>query len=138
MKHVIVTRHPGAVAWLRAQVPALADAPVLADASRADVANRHVYGVVPLSLADAAWRVTAIVFDGAPPRGAEYTADDMRAAGARLVTYTVVESGSIPVGDLDAVETAKLGRQPVETADEWSRRHPETRTGGAWDRRSRG
>lgn len=106
---IILTRHPAVVEWFRSVYPALKDAPVLESATREDVAGRHVYGVVPLYLADAAFRVTVLAFD-TPPRGAEYTVDDMVNAGARAVTYTVVESYSIPPGDLDAVETAKLIR----------------------------
>jgi hypothetical protein len=110
---IIVTRHPAVVVWLRENVPELADAPILTSATRADVAGRHVYGVVPLDLADAAWRVSVIAFDR-PPRGAEYSVEEMRAAGARLMTYTVVESSTIPIGDLDAVETAKILRDSRE------------------------
>jgi len=34
--------------------------------------------------------VVAVEFSGAPPRGAEYTAADMVAAGARLEAYVVM------------------------------------------------
>ena len=37
-------------------------------------------------------RGVTIEFDGAAPRGVEYTLDDMRRAGARLVAYKVKRS----------------------------------------------
>lgn len=48
---VIVSRHVGTIAWLRAECPHLASAPVLASATPTDVVGRHVWGNVPLHLA---------------------------------------------------------------------------------------
>lgn len=90
---VIVTRHAATVEWLRAEVPELADAPVLASATADDVRGRIVYGNVPLFLAEEAAEVRVVEFTGAPPRGAEYGIEEMRAAGARISTYTVVNGG---------------------------------------------
>ncbi len=94
-ENIIVSRHPAAIAFIRAERPELADAPVLASATVADVAGRHVYGNVPLGLAVHADGVTTVEFAGPPPRGAEYGIAEMRAAGAHLATYTVVP-GRIP------------------------------------------
>lgn len=52
-----------------------------------------VVGNVPLHLAAVATAVIAIEFDGPAPRGAEYTADDMERAGARLAYYRVERTG---------------------------------------------
>lgn len=86
---VIVSRHQATIEWLRQQVPALADVPVLESATAVDVRGRIVYGNVPLHLAAVAERVVAVEFTGTPPRGAEYGAAEMEAAGVRLRTYTV-------------------------------------------------
>lgn len=62
---------------------------VTVDATAEDVRGKLVVGNVPLALASLAHEVWAVEFSGKAPRGAEYTADDMEAAGARLVRYTV-------------------------------------------------
>lgn len=109
MRTVIVSRHPAAVAFIARAlggtldeegsvvVPErlagggkrLARIPVLASATAEDVAGAMVYGNLPLSLAALAAEVVAVEFEGAPPRGAEYSIIDMDAAGARLVRYRV-------------------------------------------------
>lgn len=86
---IIVTRHTGAIAWLREENPALATCQVIESPTADDVRDREVVGNVPMHLAAVAHAVTAIEFEGAPPRGAEYGVEEMRAAGARLVRYVV-------------------------------------------------
>lgn len=88
-KNIIVSRHVGTIEWLRAEYPHLAAAPILASADVADVAGQHIWGNVPLHLAAASRTVYAVEFSGQAPRGAEYTVDDMRAAGAHVRRYTV-------------------------------------------------
>lgn len=83
---LIVTRHPGAVEWLRRRGVV---ARVLAEVGPADVHGRVVFGNIPLYLAALTEMVYAIEFAGAPPRGAEYSAEDMDAAGASLAPYRV-------------------------------------------------
>ena len=63
--------------------------PVLSSATADDVRGKRVYGNIPLHLAALAAEVVAIEFDGEAPRGVEYTLDEMRRAGARLVAYKV-------------------------------------------------
>lgn len=63
--------------------------PILASATEEDVRDKVVYGNLPLHLAAAAQVVFAIEFEGDPPRGAEYTLEDMRRAGAVLRCYQV-------------------------------------------------
>ena len=89
MKRVIVSRHPAAVEFIRSAAPEFTDAEVLSSATEADVLDRVVAGNLPLHLAALAAEVIAVEFDGEPPRGAEYTAADMAAAGARLRRYRV-------------------------------------------------
>jgi putative CRISPR-associated protein (TIGR02620 family) len=108
MSKIIVSRHPGALAWLLQECPDLADVPVLSEASVVDVRDKIVYGNLPLHLAAEADRVFAIEFSGAPPRGAEYGVDEMRAAGAHLEQYSVARVCDISLGDLDAMETSRM------------------------------
>jgi hypothetical protein len=63
--------------------------PVLAEVTADDVRGKHVLGNLPFHLAALCASVTVIEFAGVTPRGAEYTADDMTAAGARLAMYAV-------------------------------------------------
>lgn len=116
--HVIVSRHAGAIEWiLEDMFPAssgyraetsesrtharvfdrnfpsqdIGYIPIISgDAKLNDVKDRVVIGNVPMSLAVLALRVYAIEFAGAPPRGQEYSAEQMRDAGARLVPYIVI------------------------------------------------
>lgn len=89
---IIVSRHPAAVEFIRCEAGLGEDVPVLASVTADDVRGKRVYGNLPLHLAAVASRsgeYWALEFDGAAPRGAEYTLDDMRAAGAKLVRYRV-------------------------------------------------
>jgi putative CRISPR-associated protein (TIGR02620 family) len=91
---VIVTRHAGAIEWLRRHYPQqIAGAPVLASAASDDVRGKVVVGNIPLHLGAQAAEVWAIEFDGPAPRGAEFTAEDMEAAAARLRRYRVTALG---------------------------------------------
>lgn len=66
--------------------------PVFAQATADDVRGNVVAGNLPLHLACLARSVYTVEFEGRPPRGQEYTLEDMRVAGARLVSYTVSRS----------------------------------------------
>lgn len=87
--HVIVSRHPAAVAFIRESMPEFASAVAMESAAPADVRGNVVAGNLPLHLAALASQIVAVEFAGPPPRGAEYKIEEMRAAGARLVRYTV-------------------------------------------------
>ena len=86
---LIVSRHPGAIQWLQQHYPWLSSAEIKESVSAEDVTNRVVAGNLPLSLAALCGEFHSIEFQGVPPRGAEYTADDMVLAGARLTRYRV-------------------------------------------------
>jgi putative CRISPR-associated protein (TIGR02620 family) len=86
---IIVSRHPGAIAWLLEKYPELADVPIKAEVTAADVVGAVVIGNLPLHLAAQALHVVVIEFTGAPPRGAEYGPEEMDKCGARLRTYYV-------------------------------------------------
>lgn len=89
MKRIIVSRHPAAIKFIRAEAPEFADALVVEQATVADVTGAIVAGNLPFYLAALAAQVVAVEFAGTPPRGAEYGVEEMRAAGARLRRYTV-------------------------------------------------
>jgi CxxC motif-containing protein len=87
---VIVSRHPAAVEFILEVSGLPVDTPVLTgNVSREDVLGKRVYGNIPMSLASVAAEVNAVEFDGAPPRGAEYGVEEMKAAGARISRYRV-------------------------------------------------
>jgi len=87
---VIISRHPAAIEFIRANDARFIDAPVITgNATPADVAGKVVAGNVPLHLAALAGSVVAVEFDGTPPRGQEYGLPEMEAAGSRLVEYVV-------------------------------------------------
>lgn len=88
--YVIISRHPAAIEFIRANDARFLAAPVITgNATPDDVRGKVVAGNIPLSLAALAEEVVAVEFSGAPPRGVEYSAADMDAAGARLERYTV-------------------------------------------------
>lgn len=89
MQYIIVSRHPAAVEFIRTEMPAFRDAPVLASATADDVRGAIVGGNLPLHLAAEAAIVVAVEFRGDAPRGAEYSIEEMRAAGAHLRAYQV-------------------------------------------------
>lgn len=99
MEIIIVTRHKGAIDWLHNVLGVSRDIPILTgNVGVDDVRGKYVIGNIPFSLAVEAKKVSVIEFDGIPPRGVEYTADDMVKAGARLATYEVKRVfGSIEV-----------------------------------------
>ncbi len=88
-KYVIVSRHPAAIQFIRANDARFLGAPVVSSATPDDVRDRWVAGNLPLHLAALAREVVAVEFAGQAPRGAEYSVADMAAAGAYLESYQV-------------------------------------------------
>lgn len=62
---------------------------VLSSATADDVKGKIVYGNLPMHLAVHAAEVRVVEFSGDAPRGAEYTIEDMVAAGAHISCYRV-------------------------------------------------
>ncbi len=109
MNKLIVSRHEAAVAFIRNAIKDEVDinrvVPIERDAAgneyipnvicvrdsvtENDVRGADVIGNLPLHLAALCARYRAVEFSGPAPRGAEYTLDDMIAAGAHLVEYYV-------------------------------------------------
>jgi len=87
---VIVTRHGALVEYLREIGLAPEGVEVLAHGDVADVADKHVVGVLPLHLAAVAASVTVVPLDlPAELRGVELTLDQVREFAGDVVTYKV-------------------------------------------------
>lgn len=85
---VIVTRHAGAVEWLRRHG---VEGEVVAQADAATVAGRVVVGALPLHLAALAAEVVAIDMNLPPNlRGVDLTPEQMDECGATLRRYRVL------------------------------------------------
>lgn len=85
---VIVTRHPGAVEWLRRRG---ITGEVLAHVTADDVRGKRVIGALPLHLAALTAAVGSIDLPGlaAADRGRDLTPEEMDAAGASIQWYVV-------------------------------------------------
>lgn len=115
MKQVIVSRHAAAVEFIRQEAGLEETVPVIEQATAEDVRGAVVYGNLPLHLAALAHTVIAVEFEGAPPRGTEYTVVDMHAAGARLRAYKVQSAPKSCYEDMPwcEEETAQLCSFPA-------------------------
>ena len=87
---VVVSRHAGAIEWLRRQGIAGA---VIEQATADDVRGRAVVGNLPLHLAALATKIGSIDMPNLPRemRGKDLTPEEMDAAGARISWYIVVK-----------------------------------------------
>lgn len=108
MRTIIVTRHPGALEWLRKHYPELFETTyqedpavdlevvepiVVAHAEPVGVAGNRVIGVLPFHLAALAaeyWHLDISV--PAEARGKELTCAEMERYGARLTRYLVLDA----------------------------------------------
>jgi len=87
---LIVTRHPGLLEVLSELGIATPDTKVVAHVSPADVREKHVAGVLPLSLAAECASVTEVALNVPPElRGKELSADQVRAHMTGVRTYIV-------------------------------------------------
>ncbi|HOW77965.1 MAG TPA: CRISPR-associated protein Csx16 [Verrucomicrobiota bacterium] len=101
MDTIIVSRHTGAVEWLR-QHGIVGE--VLAQVTDpAQIAGRVVVGALPLHLAAVAVEVMAIDMPGlrADQRGKDLTPAEMDAAGASLGRYRVIRLPDVPTQELE-------------------------------------
>jgi len=90
MSTVIISRHAGAVEWLKLRA---IEGDVIEHATIDDVRGKHVVGNLPLALASYAASVTAIEMPLLKPeqRGKDLTPAEMDEAGACLRTFHVHE-----------------------------------------------
>lgn len=97
---VIVSRHAGAVEWLRQRG---FEGKVIAQATRNDVVGCVVVGVVPLWLAAAAAEVWVIDMPDLKEeqRGKDLTPAEMDAAGASITQYYVTRGRTLMVENRD-------------------------------------
>jgi len=87
---IIVSRHKAVPEFIAEVLPEAAGAPVYAEVDEATVRGKTVIGNLPMNLAAIAGRYIAVEYPaGNAPRGSEYSLDDMKRAGARLVEYRV-------------------------------------------------
>ena len=87
---IIVTRHKGAVEWLRRNG---IEGKVIAHAHESDVVGEDVIGVLPFHLAYLANTITTIDMDlPLELRGQDVSPEQMDEFGARLTTYIVAKS----------------------------------------------
>lgn len=83
--------------------------PVVETATPEDVRGKVVYGNVPLRLAVLAKEVRTVEFTGTPPRGQEYSLEDMVEAGAEFRSYRVIDPDeSVVLSSEDAGYIARL------------------------------
>ena len=87
---IVVTRHPALVELLRERGLISGEWELLSHCTPEQVRGRHVIGVLPLSLAAVAERVTEIPLDLTPElRGVELDLPTLRRVAGEAVTYRV-------------------------------------------------
>lgn len=92
MEKIIVTRHPALVEYLKEIGVITGDEPVITHATEEDVRGKDVIGVLPLSLASVANRVTEVTLNLTPEiRGRELTLEEVRSVAGDVTTYTVIK-----------------------------------------------
>lgn len=92
MEKVIVTRHKVLVDHMINMGIISKDTPVIAHATREDIENKHVIGVLPLSLAKYAGAITELPLSiPAELRGKELTLEQLKKFAGEPTTYLVAE-----------------------------------------------
>ena len=92
MKKIIITRHPALIKYLEEIGVITGDEPVITHATEEDVRGKDVIGVLPLSLASVANRVTEVTLNLTPEmRGRELSLDEIRSVAGDVTTYTVIK-----------------------------------------------
>ena len=92
---VIVSRHGATPAYCREYLRGLGVEDVdsvvhiAGNATEDDVRGKIVVGNVPMHLGALALEVHAVEYPAFPPRGAEYSIEDMIAAGVRVSVYVI-------------------------------------------------
>ena len=99
MSVLIVTRHAGLVAYLIAEGLVPADVEVVSHASPENVADKHVWGVLPHSLSCLTRSFTEIPLDlPAELRGVELSEDQVRKYAGEAVTYRIHKTHTLRQG----------------------------------------
>lgn len=92
MEKIIVTRHPALIKYLEEMRIIDGNEKVITHATEEDVRGKDVIGVLPLSLASVANRVTEVTLNLTPEmRGRELTLEEVRSVAGDVTTYTVIK-----------------------------------------------
>ena len=92
MEKIIVTRHPALVEYLKEMEIIDGNERMRTHATEEDVRGKDVIGVLPLSLASVANRVTEVTLNLTPEmRGRELSLDEIRSVAGDVTTYTVIK-----------------------------------------------
>ena len=90
METIFVTRHPGAVEWLKKTHPEWGLAKLFGHVNTEDVRGRRVVGTLPIHLAAIAGEYWHLEMKLPPElRGKEKTEEEMTSCGAQLRCYRV-------------------------------------------------
>lgn len=88
MDKVIVTRHEGALRFIKQELPEFQNAKVIKEARYEDVKGKDIAGNLPIELAAHANSISMILFEKRPS-GKDLSIDDMYRCGAHIETFTV-------------------------------------------------
>jgi len=103
--NLIVSRHKGAIDFIRQNLPGFQNAPIKTEVTEKDVRNKVVAGNIPLHLAAIAKAVWAICFPNGRPSRPGLTAEEMAKEGAYLNALVVLDDNQI----IKLHEAARLG-----------------------------
>jgi ABC-type hemin transport system substrate-binding protein len=113
METVIVTRHAALVEYLLAEGIVPNNTPVLSHASPEAITGKHVIGILPLSLAALAAKVTVVPLSLPPElRGVELTIEQVRQYAGSPETYRVLSEESVQ--DINSSVAYTAGWAPFE------------------------
>lgn len=92
-KTIIVTRHPGALEWLKKHHPEFGGAEVAAHVSPDQIAGAVVIGVLPVNLAAICGEYWHLLMEVPPEaRGKELKCEDMESFGCSIRRFHVAEA----------------------------------------------
>lgn len=90
MQTIVITRHAALVQFLKETGIVGDNVTVIAQATEADVAGKHVIGVLPLHLAALAAKVTTLNLNTPSElRGVELSVEQLREFSSGVTTYVV-------------------------------------------------
>ena len=108
METKIVTRHDGALEWVKKHHPEFADVEVIAQASPEDLKGNRIIGTLPIHLAAICkryWHLEMTV--PADRRGTEISCEDMEKFGCKITRFEVIKISGI---DSDKRECPFMGQ----------------------------
>jgi hypothetical protein len=113
METVVVTRHAALVDYLKETGLCPVGTPVIEHASPEAITGKHVIGILPLSLAALAAKVTVVPLSLPPElRGVELTIEQVRQYAGSPETYRVLSEESVQ--DINSSVAYTAGWAPFE------------------------